>query len=82
MAAWAERDPILRLRRYLEANGEWDDEREQALADEAREWVEAQVATFEAAAPQAPSDIFTHMYAELPPHLEEQMGELAEEVGS
>jgi hypothetical protein len=32
--------------------------------------------------PQDPSDIFTHMYADLPPHLAEQMAELLEEVGS
>ena len=38
---WEGRDPILRLRRYLVANGLWDDEREAALVEEARTWIDA-----------------------------------------
>ena len=59
----------------------WDDAQEQVLAEQAQAWVDSQVEAFEAMPPQSPTDIFTHMYAELPPHLAEQMAEVVEEVG-
>jgi len=82
VAEWAQRDPILRLRHYLESNDLWDEDQEQVQNDQAHAWVDTQVAALEAMPPQDPSDIFTHMYADLPPHLAEQMAELLEEVGS
>jgi len=82
VAEWEERDPILRLKMYMEINGMWDEEQEQALAEEVLAWVDLQVANLEEMPPQDPRDIFTHMYSELPPHLKEQMGEVLGEVGS
>jgi pyruvate dehydrogenase E1 component alpha subunit len=79
---WEGRDPILRLRRFLEARGLWDEEQEQEQQAAAQAWVDEQVAALEAMPPQDPSDIFSHMYADLPPHLAEQMAEVIEEVGS
>jgi len=79
---WQARDPVVRLRRYLEATGAWDDEQEQALLEQAQTWVDEQVAALEAMTPQDPGDIFTSMYAELPPNLREQMEALREEVAS
>lgn len=82
VAEWEGRDPILRLRHFLEARGLWDEEQEQAQQAAAQAWVDEQVAALEAMPPQDPSDIFSHMYADLPPHLAEQMAEVLEEVGS
>ena len=82
VAKWQLRDPILRLRVFLEGRDLWDDDQEQALFEEVHTWVDAQVAALEAMPPQDPSDLFTHMYADLPPHLAEQMAEVLEEVGS
>ena len=82
VAKWQLRDPILRLRVFLEGRDLWDDDQEQALLEEVHTWVDAQVAALEAMPPQDPSDLFTHMYADLPPHLAEQMAEVLEEVGS
>jgi pyruvate dehydrogenase E1 component alpha subunit len=79
---WTGRDPILRLHRYLQAHGLWDDAREEILAEEAAKWVEAQVEALEAMAPPDPADIFRYMYAEMPANLEEQMRSLIEEVAS
>jgi len=79
---WEARDPILRLRRYLESRDLWDDDREQALSASVQSWVDEQVAALEAMPPQDPSDIFSYMYADLPPHLAEQMAEVVEEVGA
>ena len=44
--------------------------------------LDEQVTALEAMPPQDPSDIFTHMYGDLPPHLAEQMAEVLDEVSS
>ncbi len=79
---WEARDPILRLRRFLVDQGLWDDNQEAVLLEEARDWVDAQVKVLEEMPPQQPEEIFTSMYAELPPHVAEQMEELLQEIGS
>jgi len=80
VATWQTRDPVVRLRRYLEARSLWDDGREAELAEQIHAWVDEQVQAFEAMPPQSPEDLFTHMYGETPPHLREQMAALLEEV--
>ena len=79
---WEGRDPILRLRRYLVEQGLWDDDQETVLLEEAASWVDGQVKALEEMEPQAPEEIFTSMYAALPPHVVEQMHSLLEEVQS
>jgi TPP-dependent pyruvate/acetoin dehydrogenase alpha subunit len=64
-SAWQhERDPLARLRAYLEREGLWDDARQQALDEESRERVARAVtgAMNEPAPP--PEAIFDHIYAE------------------
>ena len=80
VAMWRERDPIPRLKKYLEACDLWDDAQELALESEAHQWVDVQVAALEAMPPQPPEAIFEYMYDEMPPHLEEQMAALKAEV--
>jgi pyruvate dehydrogenase E1 component alpha subunit len=77
---WEGRDPILRLRKYLEERSLWDDDQEAVLQEEAQNWVDQQVKSLEEMPPQEPEDIFTSMYEEMPPHLAEQMAALEEEV--
>jgi pyruvate dehydrogenase E1 component alpha subunit len=77
---WEGRDPILRLRRYLVEQGLWDDDQEAVLLEEATNWVDSQVKALEEMEPQAPEEIFTSMYAAMPPHVVEQMQALIEEV--
>ena len=79
---WEGRDPILRLRRYLFEQGLWDDHQETVLLEEATSWVDGQVKALEEMEPQAPEEIFTSMYAAMPPHVVEQMQSLIEEVQS
>jgi pyruvate dehydrogenase E1 component alpha subunit len=79
---WEGRDPLLRLRRYLVRLELWDDDKEEALLEEARAWVDAEIKLLEEMPPQQPEDIFTSMYAETPPHLNEQMQSLIDEVQS
>lgn len=82
VASWLERDPIPRLRRFMEARGWWDPSREEALERESRERVEAMVAEMQALEPQPPEAIFEFMYAEMPWNLREQLADLRREVGS
>ena len=79
---WEGRDPILRLRRYMFEKGLWDDDQETVLLEEATSWVDGQVKALEEMEPQAPEEIFTSMYASMPPHVVEQMQSLLEEVQS
>jgi pyruvate dehydrogenase E1 component alpha subunit len=79
---WEGRDPILRLRRYLVGQGLWDDDQEAVLLEEATSWVDSQVRALEEMEPQAPEEIFTSMYAAMPPHVVEQMQSLLEELQS
>jgi pyruvate dehydrogenase E1 component alpha subunit len=77
---WEGRDPILRLRLYLQGRGLWDDDQEERLLEEVRSWVDEQVKALEAMPPQDPSEIFDHMYAQTPPHLAEQLASLRKEM--
>jgi pyruvate dehydrogenase E1 component alpha subunit len=79
---WEGRDPILRLRKYLEERSLWDDDQEAVLHEEALSWVDQQVKALEEMPPQQPEDIFTSMYHEMPPHLAEQLAALEEEISS
>jgi pyruvate dehydrogenase E1 component alpha subunit len=79
---WEGRDPILRFRRYLVEQGLWDDDQETVLLEEAASWVDGQVKALEEMPPQAPEEIFTSMYAAMPPHVVEQMQSLLEELQS
>jgi pyruvate dehydrogenase E1 component alpha subunit len=81
--AWEGRDPIVRLRRWLEMSGHWDAGRESVLAAE----VEAEVnAEFEAAVAYRDSDvdpleIFDHVFHTLPPSLARQKEEARAWIG-
>ncbi len=79
---WRQRDPIIRLRLFLESRLLWDDDKEQELQVEAAEWVEEQVQAFEAMEPQQPEDVFKYMYKDMPLPLREQMQSLIDEVKS
>ncbi|RMF78790.1 MAG: pyruvate dehydrogenase (acetyl-transferring) E1 component subunit alpha, partial [Nitrospirae bacterium] len=81
VAYWQERDPIPRVRRFMEARGLWDEAREAALLEEVAAEVDGYVERLEAMPQQPPRAIFEHMYAEMPWHLAEQLAELEAEVG-
>jgi 2-oxoisovalerate dehydrogenase E1 component alpha subunit len=73
VASWRARDPIARFRRYLEHAGWWDDGREARLEQEIGDDISRAVQEAERARPPALETLFTDVYAELPPHLREQM---------
>ncbi|KXZ54126.1 hypothetical protein GPECTOR_5g227 [Gonium pectorale] len=72
MQSWRSRDPVARFRSWLARRGWWDEGREAELRREVRQQV---LAALDSAArqPKPPlSDMFSDVYAAMPPHLAEQ----------
>jgi pyruvate dehydrogenase E1 component alpha subunit len=63
LEAWVERDPILRVRKYLTAKGMWDDSKEEALQAHAKEYVREVVKNAEGIAAPSTADIFDYTFA-------------------
>lgn len=80
VAAWAERDPLIRIETYLRAKGLLGD----ALAEEARSDAEAVAQAMReglmADNVPAPSALFENVYASATPQLREQAAMVAEEL--
>jgi pyruvate dehydrogenase E1 component alpha subunit len=72
LEAWTERDPLRRMRRYLERRGIWDDAREQQLAEEMDARFRRAVERAEHAPPPPLESLFDDVYAEPTWNLEEQ----------
>jgi 2-oxoisovalerate dehydrogenase E1 component alpha subunit len=71
--AWARRDPIDRMRKYLELKGLWSKDRDDALRGELDELVQSTVKEVERNPPPPIETLFADVYAELSPQIKEQM---------
>ncbi len=67
-AAWA-REPMIRLRNYLTAQGAWDEQAEAAWKDECAARVDEEVNAYLATPVQPVEAMFDHLYADPPPEL-------------
>jgi pyruvate dehydrogenase E1 component alpha subunit len=72
VAAWQERDPLLRLERYLASRGGWDEAVASDVRRAAAAAVDAGVRCFEATPPPAPDELFAQVTAIPSPRREEQ----------
>jgi pyruvate dehydrogenase E1 component alpha subunit len=70
---WRKKDPIERLRRYLERDGAWTKSYDQTVRSEAKAKVESAVHEAESCPPPDPLDMFRFAFQYLPVHLKEQM---------
>jgi pyruvate dehydrogenase E1 component alpha subunit len=70
-AAW-QLEPLLRTRRYVEAQGWWDDARETALRAECTARIDAAVHGYQHRAPVTTDHMFEHLFAHLPAQLAAQ----------
>ena len=70
--AWIGKDPLIRLRKYLESKHLWDDARQQACEEKARVTVAEVVKTAEGIEKPTTADIFDYTFATLPPEIELQ----------
>jgi len=73
VAMWQARDPLPRFRRYLEHAGWWDEGREARLEQEIGDEITRAVQEAERIPPPAIETIFADVYAEMPPHLRQEM---------
>jgi pyruvate dehydrogenase E1 component alpha subunit len=73
---WAERDPLERLRQYLERRKQWDDRKEQALIADIDQRFRAAVAVAEKTPPPSLETMFEDVYEKQPWHLQEQCAEV------
>jgi len=73
---WRKKDPILRLRRYLDVANLWSDAQQAELEAKIEVDLKAAVATAEAAPAPSLGSMFDDVYGSLPWNLEEQKREL------
>lgn len=72
LARWAERDPVLLFRRYLEKRGVWTETVEKELQDEVMKETNDAARAAEGVPKPGLETIFSDVYAELPAHLRAQ----------
>ncbi len=73
--AWEVKDPLRRLRLYLEAKGLWDEKEERALLDAYKKEIDQEFLLAEAHHACRPEDVFKHAYKEMPVDLKYQQAE-------
>jgi pyruvate dehydrogenase E1 component alpha subunit len=72
LAAWTVRDPVIRLRKYLESKNLWDDDKQKKSEEKARAITNEVVKRAENIEKPTLADIFDFTYATLTPGLEMQ----------
>ncbi len=77
---WGKRDPIVRLRRYLEEHALWGAAQEEKAQKEFNEQISAAIAEAEAGGPPPIGTLFDDVYAQMPAGLREQREQLKREV--
>ena len=78
---WRRRDPLDRLRKYMQARGELPAGLEDQYRGEVNEEIKAALAFAESRAPKPPlHSLFEDVYADLPPRLREQQAALDAEI--
>ncbi len=72
LETWRQRDPLLRVRRYLTAKNKWDDAKQEAMEARHKARVGEIVKNAEGIEKPSTADIFDYTFASLPPELERQ----------
>ncbi|KIL73412.1 pyruvate dehydrogenase (acetyl-transferring) E1 component subunit alpha [Bacillus badius] len=69
---WEKKDPLVRFRKYLEGKGLWNEEKETAVIERAKEEIKAAIKKADETPKQKVTDLMVHMYEEMPANLKEQ----------
>jgi pyruvate dehydrogenase E1 component alpha subunit len=78
VAAAQTKEPLARLRAYLQNQAVWDQTKEETLLAECAAQVEMAVEEFKGTTPQPPTAMIDYLYAALPPALVEQRNDILE----
>lgn len=70
---WTSKDPLMRLRAYLQSRGLWDEKKEEDCLNWAERLVEEEVNKAQMFPPPKVEEVFKHTYAEMTADLKEQM---------
>ena len=73
VAAWKKKDPVARMRKFLEGKKIWNMKKEEELLAKADRQVSAAAAEYEATPKADAGDIFRYQYEEMPGFLRQQM---------
>lgn len=77
---WELKDPILRLKKYIEKKGWWDDNYGQWVKEECEKEVNEAVEKGLSIEPPKPEEMFEYIFEEIPLDLIKQKNELIEEI--
>lgn len=69
---WKEKDPLIRMRKYLQAKNLWSDEDEEKTMEEAKQTVTEQIKKAESTEKMTIAGLIDSMFEHTPAHLEEQ----------
>ena len=78
--SWDDRDPITRLENYFKKIGTWTDDYGKWVHEECTKEVEDAVEKGLALGAPPPEDIFRYIFKDMPPHYEEQLEQLKQEL--
>ena len=79
--SWRQRDPIERLRRFLEGRGEWDEAVEEKVTMETSDLVAAAITEIEAQPLPGRDDAIRHGFHRIPAHVVDQLHEMQRSHG-
>lgn len=73
---WTAKDPVKRLRIYLESKGLWDPHKEEQLTNEVTKQIQEAINKAKETSKPPLKSLFEHVYFEIPPRLNEQYHEI------
>ena len=76
VAAWKAKDPLARLKKYMQNELAWTEPEDQEIIDDCTKEIETAVKEYENFPDPDPRDMFKYMYAEAPWHHQEQLRDL------
>ncbi|MFQ5597647.1 MAG: pyruvate dehydrogenase (acetyl-transferring) E1 component subunit alpha [Nitrospiria bacterium] len=79
---WRKKDPMRRLRTYLETTFAWSATQEKGLQEAVAERIASAVSTFESEPPVDPEEMFDFLFASLTPELTQQKADFKKRLGN
>lgn len=70
---WEKKDPLIRFRKYLEAKGLWNEEKENEVIEQAKDEIKAAIKKADGAPKQTVTNMLEIMYEEVPFNVQEQL---------